>query len=159
MVKSYDLCWVMLIFVLLFATKQQIHKFDLISAREYSYEFEKELNNLNLTRVVDFYCDDSMLLPSEHTIVNGKENIKTFWTNPGYTELNISHDEMIFDGSGKFAYQISNNYCIHATTSNQQINNWGPGKFVRIWEKQSDSRWKIKVEIWNANPNDSHIPR
>jgi uncharacterized protein (TIGR02246 family) len=106
----------------------------------------------DLERIVSFYADDAVLLPTAEPIVTGKSAIRSEWKHvlgiPGMQNVSaLKHVDV--SRSGDMAYS-------RGTYTSRMLGPKGepltePGKWVSIWKKQSDGQWRIVVDIYNTD--------
>lgn len=109
--------------------------------------------NQDLNTVSSFYTKDAVSLPNYSHELRGLDNIiadskKDFADGLKYYSGGFKTTDLY--GTGDLAVEIgewSVTYSIHKSTEKRN----GHGKYLVVWQKQSDSSWRIKTETWNAN--------
>jgi uncharacterized protein (TIGR02246 family) len=106
----------------------------------------------DLDKTVSFYSDDAIVMPPNASAARTKEAIRSAWkevlTSPG-SAVSWKAAKVEVAKSGDLAC-VSGTY--EATTtdaSGKAVNDHG--KYVEIWEKQSDGKWKCGTDIWNSD--------
>jgi ketosteroid isomerase-like protein len=106
----------------------------------------------DLEKTVSFYSDDAIVMPPNTPPVATKEAIRKVWQDllamPGLAirwrttkvEVATSGDLACLSGT----YELSMN-----DPSGKPIND--QGKYVAVWEKQADGKWKCGTDIWNSD--------
>jgi uncharacterized protein (TIGR02246 family) len=106
----------------------------------------------NLDKVVSFYSDDAAVLPANAPVATTKEAIRNVWkellASPGFAiswkttkvEVAKSSDMACLRGT----YELTMN-----DASGKPINDHG--KYVEVWEKQANGKWKCGTDIWNSD--------
>jgi len=106
----------------------------------------------NVDKTVSYYSDDATVLPANAPIATSKEAIRKVWqdllTSPGVSiswkatkvEVAKSGDLACLTGT----YQLTMN-----DASGKPVND--RGKYVEVWEKQPDGKWKCGTDIWNSD--------
>src|SRR6266508_3593911 len=106
----------------------------------------------DLEKTVAFYSEDAMVLPPNASAATSKEAIRRVWqdllASPGLTiswkatkvEVAKSGDLACLSGT----YELTIN-----DPSGKQLNDHG--KYVEVWEKQADGKWKCGADIWNSD--------
>ncbi len=108
----------------------------------------------DMTKMMTFYTDDIISLPSYQGSIRGidavkkqgEENMKMGWKVKSF---NIKTTDIILQGN--LAIEIGN---YDMDMSGPGVESWPDnGKYITIWEIQSDGSLKIKVEMWNTDNN------
>ena len=106
----------------------------------------------DLEKTVSFYSADAIVMPPNAPAVTTKEAIRKVWQDllgaPGLVikwrttkvEVATSGDLACLSGT----YELTMN-----DPSGRPIND--QGKYVVVWEKQSDGKWKCGTDIWNSD--------
>lgn len=132
------------------------------SAKDYQLKIEnlnKEMTKYmlegNLEKSLSLYTSDAISMPSNQTMHEGiaairkaseemaKMNMKVTLFEP--TTLKVIPD-------GKLITEIGT-YKIKLTMPGMDQPVEDHGKYLTIWEKQTDGSLKVKVEIWNTDLN------
>jgi len=109
----------------------------------------------NQEAIMVMYADDAVSMPSYEPIIKGKDAIMK--KNKESQEMGFKINNMTLStievlSSGDLAYEIGT-YTIDMTIPGM-TDGWSDnGKYLTIWEKQSDDSWKIKIETWNTDNN------
>jgi uncharacterized protein (TIGR02246 family) len=106
----------------------------------------------DLERIVAFYADDASILPVAEPMVSGRDAIRKEWGNilsiPGFqnatttTTVEVSRAGDLGYTQGTYSTTFD---LIDGTAGTEH------GKWVSIWKKQADERWKVAVEIYNTD--------
>jgi ketosteroid isomerase-like protein len=106
----------------------------------------------NLEKTVSFYSDDAIVMPPNASAATSTEAIRKIWQDllaspglviswkTGKVEVAKSGDLACLSG----AYELTVN-----DASGKPANDHG--KYVEVWEKQSDGKWKCGTDIWNSD--------
>src|ERR1700720_2097415 len=106
----------------------------------------------DLDKTISYYSDDAIVLPPNEASATTKEAIRNVWkdllASPGLVvswkatkvEVAKSGDLACLSGS----YEITMN-----DASGKPVNDHG--KYVEVWEKQADGKWKCGTDIWNSD--------
>ena len=104
--------------------------------------------------LLSFYADDAISLPSYSPMMKGKEVIKeSMMKSKGaykMTEFKLTTLEVF--GSGDLVYEIGK-YNMAMTMQGMANSVKDEGKYLTIYEKQSDGTLKIKADMWNTDMN------
>lgn len=108
----------------------------------------------NLDAQMKLYSDDQIpiMMPPNGPIVKGKENIRAFF-EPIYNRSDFSitwHPETVeIAESGEIGFVIG----IYESQINDANGNpiEDKGKYIEIWRKQKDGKWKCTADIFNSD--------
>ena len=120
--------------------------------RDLDAEWTKAAAAKNVDQVIDFYADDaSMFVPNE-PIAMGKPAIRVEWTklttNPGYA-LTFSPSRVDVAKAGDMAYEFGVYSLMLNGPDGKPMND--RGKYVVVWKKQTDGKWKVVADIINTD--------
>jgi len=110
--------------------------------------FEEVVAARNVAALDGVYTADARILPPGGEMIQGRENIKTFWAN-AMAGLNVKAcrlETVTFELSGDTGYEIGRATLEFAAEGAAPMS----AKYVVIW-KQEDGAWKWAVDIWNPN--------
>jgi uncharacterized protein (TIGR02246 family) len=106
----------------------------------------------DLEKTVSFYSDDAIVMPPNASAATSREAIRKVWqdllASSGLviswktTKVEVAKSGDLACLSG--AYELTVN-----DASGKPVNDHG--KYVEVWEKQSDGRWKCGTDIWNSD--------
>ena len=124
---------------------------DEAAIREADAQWSKTAGTNDLEGTVAYYTDDATLLPPNEPIATGKQAIRAVWApllGPGTSiawqaakvEVARSSDLAYITG----AYQLS-----MKDPQGNPVND--KGKFVEVWKKQADGKWKVVADIFNSD--------
>ena len=105
-----------------------------------------------LERIVSFYADDAVLLPTAEPIVTGKDAIRADWRHvlgiPGMQNVSkLKHIDV--SRSGDMGYSRGTYRASMVGPNGEALTE--PGKWVSIWKKQADGQWRIVVDFYNTD--------
>ena len=107
--------------------------------------FVRHLNAGNADELVrGFYAEDATLLPPDHAMVRGHEQIRD--TIRGLLDVgvgDISIETAMVDVSGDLAYRIGR-YRLGKPAPER-------GKFVEVHRRQADGSWRCVADIFNSD--------
>jgi ketosteroid isomerase-like protein len=106
----------------------------------------------DLEKTVSFYSEDAIVMPPNASAATTKEAIRKVWQ-----DLLASSGLVISWKATKVEVAKSGDLaCISGTydltmndSSGKEINDHG--KYVEVWEKQADGKWKCGTDIWNSD--------
>lgn len=99
---------------------------------------------------LDMYTIDAVLMPPSSPPINGREAITKFWEDrlkPG-TRKNHTFEILSAEQDGKTAYQV-NRWTLDVIKDTGETTKMS-GNSARVFERQDDGRWLIKVHIFNV---------
>ena len=109
--------------------------------------FEKMSAEKGIAEAFYFFADDSAVIKRENdTLIIGKENIKSYYSNPAYKNALVNWTPDFIDVSvngnmaytyGKYLWKIWND-----TGNTTEYR----GVFHTVWKKQKDNSWKY---VWD----------
>ena len=106
----------------------------------------------NLEKTVSFYSEDTVVMPPNTSAATTKEAIRKVWegllASSGLV-INWKATKVEVAKSGDLAclngtYELTMN-----DASGKPVND--RGKYVEVWEKQADGKWKCGTDIWNSD--------
>jgi uncharacterized protein (TIGR02246 family) len=106
----------------------------------------------DLDKTVSFYSDDAIVMPPNASAARTKEAIRSAWkeilTSPG-AAISWKATKVEVAKSGDLA-------CVSGTYEETTTDASGKpvkdrGKYVEVWEKQADGKWKCGTDIWNSD--------
>jgi ketosteroid isomerase-like protein len=106
----------------------------------------------DLEKTVSFYSEDAIVMPPNASAATTKEAIRKVWqdllASPGLviswktTKIEVAKSGDLACLSG--TYELTMN-----DPSGKPIND--RGKYVEVWEKHADGKWKCGTDIWNSD--------
>ncbi len=124
---------------------------DEAAVREADAQWSKTAGANDLEGTVAYYVDDAALLPPNAPIASGKQAIRAVWASllgPG-TSISWQASKVEVARSGDLAYIRG----VYQLTMKDPQGNPMPdrGKFVEVWKKQADGKWKVVADIFNSD--------
>ncbi|MBC7748090.1 MAG: DUF4440 domain-containing protein [Methylotenera sp.] len=120
--------------------------------RKADASIQNSITQKNIDSLMSFYAEDACLLPTAEPKVEGKAAIKREWQHifeiPDFnnkstlTKIEISKD-------GSMAYTMGTYLATMQGEDGSPVEE--PGKWVTVWEKQSDGHWLIVVDTYNTD--------
>ena len=106
----------------------------------------------DLDKTVSYYSDDAIVMPPNTSAATIKEAIRKVWgdliASPGLavswkaTKVEVAKSGDIGLASGTYELTTSD-------ASGKPVPD--RGKYVEVWEKQADGKWKCGADIWNSD--------
>ena len=106
----------------------------------------------DLDKAVSYYSEDAIVMPPNASAATTKEAIRSAWkemlTTPG-AAISWKATKVEVAKSGDLA-------CVSGTYEETMTDASGKpvkdrGKYVEVWEKQADGKWKCGSDIWNSD--------
>jgi ketosteroid isomerase-like protein len=106
----------------------------------------------DLDKTVSYYSDDAIVMPPNTSAARTKEAIgnvlKDFLASPGAT-VTWKATKVEVAKSGDLA-------CVSGIYEEMTIDASGKpgkerGKYLKVWQKQADGKWKCSADIWNSD--------
>ena len=114
-------------------------------------EWTAAFNRGDAVAVAVLYTEDAILMPPDIEMIRGRQGIQEFWQariQRGLKDAVLTTVEVQADGNT--AYEIGR---VSLTFyAKDQAPKPISGKYVVVWKRQSDGRWKLHVDIWNSAP-------
>jgi ketosteroid isomerase-like protein len=106
----------------------------------------------DLEKTIAFYSEDAIVLPTNAPAATTKEAIRNTWKDLlASPDLAISWKitKVEVAESGDIAYTTGT----YELSKNSAIGKLVPdhGKYVEVWKKQPDGKWKVVADIWNSD--------
>ncbi len=120
--------------------------------RDADAAWSKAAGSKDLDKTISYYSADASVLPPNAAIATTKEEIKKIWqdmlASPGFviswkaTKVKVAKSGDLGFVSG--TYELTMN-----DTSGKPVAD--KGKYVEVWEKQADGKWKCGTDTWNSD--------
>jgi uncharacterized protein (TIGR02246 family) len=106
----------------------------------------------DLESTVSYYAEDAALMPPNAPIATGAEAIRSVWKNmigsPGFAvDWKATRTEVA--RSADLAYLIGTYELTVNDASGKPVND--RGKYVEVWRKQPDGKWKTVADMFNSD--------
>jgi len=103
----------------------------------------------DVEEMMDCYTADAVILPGGRDIISHRDSIRTYWTLPPGRRIlrhrSISSEITI---AGNTAYDFGY-YEGASAQGTDPPSTWG-GKYLIVWVKGEDLKWRMKVDMWNT---------
>ena len=120
--------------------------------RDADAAWSKAAGSKDLDKTVSYYSDDATVLPPNAAAATTKEAIRKIWqdmlASPSFviswkaTKVEVAKSGDLGFVSG--TYELTMN-----DASGKPVNDHG--KYVEVWEKKSDGKWKCGTDTWNSD--------
>jgi len=125
---------------------------DEAAIRAASQEWSNAASSRDLEKTVSFYADDATYNPPGAPLAVGKEAIRKVWTNvmaiPG-GNLRWASVKVEAARSGDLGYDTGAYTLTKNDASGKAVTT--KGKYVVVWKKQADGKWKVIEDIDNPD--------
>jgi uncharacterized protein (TIGR02246 family) len=144
-------CLALLSFMIVFSSSAADTKIEQ-AIRELDAQWSKAAQAKDVDKTVSFYSDDAIVLPPNEAMKTTKEAIRKVWKdlleNPGAV-ISWTTTKVEVAKSGDMAYSSGT----YELTMNDASGNLAKdrGKYLEVWEKQTDGKWKCGADIWNSD--------
>ena len=106
----------------------------------------------DVEQTIAYYSDDAIVLPPNATRAATKEAVRNVWkemfASPGLV-ITWKPTKVQLAKSGDMGW-VSGTYELTMNDTNgKPIND--RGKYLEVWEKQTDGNWKCRAEMWNSD--------
>jgi uncharacterized protein (TIGR02246 family) len=120
--------------------------------RDLETQWSKAAAEKDLEKMLSFYADDATVLPANAPAATTKDNARRLWTDlfaSAGLALSWRTIKVEVAKSGEMAYATGT----YELTTNDASGNptTDHGKYLTVWEKQSDGKWKCAADIWNSD--------
>jgi ketosteroid isomerase-like protein len=119
--------------------------------RELDVQWSKTAGSHDLDATVAFYTDDAVVMPGDAPVANTAQTIREVWAPMVAPNASISWEvnqaEVARSGDVGYArgvYQVITKDTAGKATTER-------GKFVEVWKKQADGKWKCAVDSFSAD--------
>jgi len=120
------------------------------SIEEVNASYGEAIREGNLAGVVAAYTDDATMVPPDGDLIKGKQAIEEFYRRllqMGVKDIVLTTIEV--EGSGGTAYEIGKTK-IRIQPEGQETTQ-DSTKYMVIWKRQADGKWKVQADIWNLS--------
>ena len=132
------------------AQEPQQNPADLLSSTDIA--LQKAVADGDLDKIMTFYADDAVLMPTAEPIVVGKVAIREEWQHilsiPDFqnksalTKVDVSK-------SGDLAYSMGTYLSTMRGENGQLVTE--PGKWLSVWRRQADGSWLVVAATYNTD--------
>jgi len=106
----------------------------------------------DIDKTVSYYSEDATVMPPNASSAKTKEAIRSAWkemlTTPG-AAISWKATKVEVAKSADLAYVTGTYDATMTDASGKPVND--RGKYVEVWEKQADGKWKCAADIWNSD--------
>ena len=120
--------------------------------RDADADWSKAAASKDVDKTVSYYADDATVMPANAPMANTKDAIRKIWgdllTSPGAT-ISWKATKVEVAKSGDIGFVAGTYELTMNDPSGKPIND--KGKYLEVWEKQADGKWKCGADIWNSD--------
>ncbi len=119
--------------------------------RDLDAQWSKTAAAHDLNGTLSYYSDDAVLLPPNAPVANTKDAIRASWaelTAPG-VDISWQASKVEVANSGDIAYSIGSYTLAMQDPQGKLISD--KGKFMEVWKKQPDGKWKAVADTYNSD--------
>jgi ketosteroid isomerase-like protein len=120
--------------------------------RDLDAQWAKAAAAKDVEQTIAFYSDDAIVLPPNATSASTKGAVRNVWKDmlatPGLV-ITWQATRVQLANSGDMGW-VSGTYELTMNDANgKPIND--RGKYLEVWEKQTDGNWKCRADMWNSD--------
>jgi ketosteroid isomerase-like protein len=120
--------------------------------RDLDAKWSKAAAAKDVDQTIAFYSDDAIVFPPNATSAATKEAIRNGWKemlgSPGFV-ISWQPTKVQVGKAGEMAW-VSGTYELTTNDPSGKPNN-DRGKYLEVWEKQTDGNWKCRADMWNSD--------
>jgi ketosteroid isomerase-like protein len=120
--------------------------------RDADAAWSKAAGSKDLEKTVSYYSADAIVLPPNAPIATTKEAIRKIWqdmiASPGLV-ISWKATKVEVAKSGDLGF-VSGTYELTMNDASGKPAN-ERGKYVEVWEKKADGKWKCGTDTWNSD--------
>jgi ketosteroid isomerase-like protein len=119
--------------------------------RDADAQWSKAAAARDVDGTVSYYSDDASLLAPNAPIASDKQSIRAAWVGllTPDTSLSWQASKVEVARSGELAYLIGAYQLSTKDAHGKPVSD--TGKFVEVWKKQADGKWKVVADIFNSD--------
>lgn len=121
------------------------------AVRDADTQWSKAAAARDLTTVLAYYTDDAVVMPPNDAMIMDKPSLRKAWTAmlvPG-TEISWIAGKVVAASSGDMVFDVGTYTQI--TRHGKGLPVTDRGKYLAVWKKQADGRWKAIADTWNSD--------
>jgi ketosteroid isomerase-like protein len=124
---------------------------DAQTIRDLDAQWSKTAAAHDVDGTVAYYSDDASVLPPNAPIATNKEAIRAGWAasvGPG-VDFSFQSNKVEVASSGDMAYDVGTYAVSMKDAQGNPVTD--RGKYVAVWKKQPDGKWKAVADTWNSD--------
>lgn len=124
------------------------------SIRRVGQEWAEHWNAGDLDRLVAAYSEDAVYMPPHHAAVHGRGAIREYLKGPMQHGVgNLTYEVTYIKRSGGLAYDVGR---YSMTVPQDGGARQDHGKYLTVWKRQPDGRWKIVADSFSSDLTPGH---
>ena len=108
----------------------------------------KEKDSAGLAAVYD---ENAVLFPPDEQRIDGRPSIQKFWQGAidiGFTDATLNTTDV--QEAGDWAFESGTYAGKYPDSTGKMVEE--TGKYIVIWKKSADGKWRWHWDIWNHDP-------
>ncbi|MEO8593730.1 MAG: DUF4440 domain-containing protein [Candidatus Solibacter sp.] len=123
---------------------------DIAALKNLDEEWSNTAAKHDVDGTVAFYADDAVVLPPNAPLAGGRKAIRDSWAAMLGAGMAISWKVSKADASGDLGYVHGTyNLAIQDPKGGAPVHDIG--KFLEVWKRQADGKWKCIVDMFNSD--------
>lgn len=145
---TISLLFIIMVQIALFAQQSEIDKKTL---EETISNFYNTIEKGDVLKRIELLDKDVILMPNGFSLIKGKEEVSRLYTADTATVEFKIKDRKIVDMIVSDSIAITVNSYYYTWNTKGENPNWRKTKNVHIWKKDTDGKWKLRLDIWNSD--------
>ena len=108
---------------------------------------------VSVDSILSFWTDDARVISPGEPVLTGKDAIRAMVTRsfaiPGF-RISWQPEHAVVSAAGDLGYSVGTNRIVVPDSSGKTLTI--DGRYVTVWRKQADGRWRCVEDISNAGP-------
>jgi uncharacterized protein (TIGR02246 family) len=119
--------------------------------RDLDAQWSKAAAARDVDGTVSYYSDDASLLAPNAPIASDRQSIRASWASLLGPDTNLSWQATKVEvaRSSDLAYLVGTYQLTTKDAQGKPVSD--NGKFVEVWKKQADNKWKVVADIFNSD--------
>jgi len=122
------------------------------AVREADAAWSKATAAKDVEAYVGFFAEDALVLPPNAPMLTGKDSMRKGlseqWATPGFA-LSWQASKAEASRGGDLAYTVGTYQFTVNDPKGKPVTD--RGKYVTVWKKQPDGKWKVAADIYNSD--------
>lgn len=124
--------------------QQEFTLADAEAIKKSTTDFTAAFNNKEVDKVVDFYVDNSVLMPPNKPLLRGRDALKSYYGAEVARGGQLTMDAQEVEGHGPLAY-VSGTYSVSYSDGARDR-----GKYLRVLRLMNGT-WRLEKTIWSSD--------
>jgi len=131
------------------AAQQPSLAHDSIAIAEASRAFSRAYVEGDTATIASLYTQDALLLPPDRDVRGRSAAARLFWAPEGRRPAEHSMRSESLRIHGEVATDVGH---WHATRSEEAGGGTSSGRYLVVWRRGDDGRWRIQYDMWHRPP-------